>query len=106
MSQLYSSAFVQPFQRMRGVFFRHFYLWARNPEYFFDTFWQPVVEVFIWGFVSVYLSRMAQPLNHIVSYFLGAIILWTVLRRGHPEITLCLMVEACSRDLQNIVTTS
>lgn len=105
MSQAYSSPMFQPVQRMRGVFFRHFYLWARNPEYFFDTFWQPIVEVFIWGFVSLYLSRLAQPLNHIVSFFLGAIILWTVLRRGQHEITFTMMEEAWSRNLQNIMTT-
>src|SRR5687768_7808356 len=98
----FASPLVAPFQRMRGVFFRHFYLLARNPEYFFDTFWQPIVEVFIWGFVSLYLSRMHETLQGILGFFLGAIVLWTVLRRGQHEVTFSLMEDAWSRSLQNI----
>jgi|ERR1044071_2541342 ABC-2 type transport system permease protein len=105
MNERLTSPWFVPFQRMRGIFFRHYYLWARNPEYFFDTFWQPIVEVLIWGFVSLYLSRMAAPLSHILAFFLGAIILWSVLRRGQHEITFSLMEDAWSRNLQNIVMT-
>lgn len=102
---LFNPPWITPFQRMRGVFFRHFYLWARNPEYFFDTFWQPIVEVFIWGFVSLYLSRTGSEFSHIMNFFLGAIILWAVLRRGQHEITFSLMEDAWSRNMQNIVMT-
>ncbi len=105
MPREFTSPLLAPFQRVRGIFRRHYYLWARNPEYFFDTFWQPVVEVFIWGFVSLYLSRMHESFNRITSLFLGAIILWTVLRRGQHEITFSLMEDAWSRNLQNIVMT-
>ena len=92
-------------RRMRGVFLRHYRLWIGNPEYFFDTFWQPVVEVFIWGFVSFYLSRMTERLGGLVAFFLGAVILWAILRRAQHEITFSLMEEAWSRNLQNILIT-
>lgn len=94
-----------PLIRIRGVFRRHFYLWFRNPEYFFDTFWQPVVEVFIWGFISFYLKKAGEGFGPLVSFFLGAIILWAMLRRGQHEITFSFMEEAWSRNLQNLLMT-
>jgi ABC-2 type transport system permease protein len=90
---------------MRGVFRRHFYLWFRNPEYFFDTFWQPVVEVLIWGFISFYLRRAGSQFAPLVSFFLGAVVLWAMLRRGQHEVTFAFMEEAWSRNLQNILMT-
>jgi ABC-2 type transport system permease protein len=90
---------------MRGVYRRHFYLWVRNPEYFFDTFWQPVVDVLIWGFISYYLEKSGRNLSAIVSFFLGGVVLFAVLRRGQHEITFSFMEEAWSRNLQNILMT-
>lgn len=92
-------------QRMRGVFRRHTYLWFRNPEYFFDTFWQPIVEVLIWGFISFYLGKVQSNLKNLGVLFLGAIVLWAVLRRAQHEITFSLMEEAWSRNMQNILVT-
>jgi ABC-2 type transport system permease protein len=95
----------RPFQRMRGVFRRHYYLWVRNPEYFLDTIWQPVVDVLIWGFFSFYLKKMDTTAAPITAFFLGGIVLWTILRRGQHEITFSLMEEAWSRNLLNILIT-
>jgi ABC-2 type transport system permease protein len=92
-------------QRLRGVYLRHYYLWKRNPEYFFDTFWQPVVDVLIWGFISYYLSRTGAELGALTSFFLGGIVLFAVLRRGQHEVTFSFMEEAWSRNLQNIMMT-
>lgn len=104
-TSLFTPSWITPFQRARGIFRRHFYLWVRNPEYFFDTFWQPVVDVFIWGFVSYYLERSGRQFSGLTSFFLGAVVLWAVLRRGQHEITFSLMEEAWSRNLQNILMT-
>lgn len=92
-------------RRLRGVYRRHYYLWMRNPEYFFDTFWQPVVDVLIWGFISHYLIRTGAELGAITSYFLGGIVLFAVLRRGQHEVTFSFLEEAWSRNLQNIMMT-
>jgi ABC-2 type transport system permease protein len=91
-------------RRIRGIFRRHLYLWF-HLEYFFDTFWQPLVEVFIWGFVSYYLSKLSPEMGKLVSFFLGAVVLWAMLRRGQHEITFTMMEEAWSRNLQNILIT-
>lgn len=101
----FTSPLLAPLQHMRGVFRRHAYLWFRNPEYFFDTFWQPVVEVFIWGFFTYYIRKMGGEFSSLVSFFLGAVVLWAVLRRGQHEITFSFMEEAWSRNLQNLLIT-
>lgn len=93
---------IPSLRRMRGIFRRHFSLWL-HLEYFFDTFWQPIVEVLIWGFVSLYLSQIGKEMSQLVSFFLGAIVLWAVLRRGQHEVTFTMMEEAWSRNLQNIL---
>lgn len=92
-------------QRMRGIFRRHGYLWFRNPEYFFDTFWQPVVDVLIWGFITYYFGKARSEMGPLMSFFLGGVVLFAVLRRGQHEITFSFMEEAWSRNLQNILMT-
>jgi ABC-2 type transport system permease protein len=90
---------------MRGIYRRHYYLWSRNPEYFFDTFWQPVVDVLIWGFITHYFSRAKAEMAPLMSFFLGGVVLFAVLRRGQHEVTFSFMEEAWSRNLQNILMT-
>ena len=89
---------------MRGVIRRHYYLWI-HPEYFFDTFWQPVVDVLIWGFITRYFGRANLEMSRLMSFFLGGVVLFAVLRRGQHEITFSFMEEAWSRNLQNILMT-
>lgn len=96
---------MRSLQRMRGVFRRHFYLWFKNPEYFFDTFWQPVVDVLIWGFITHYFAKARTEMGPLMSFFLGGVVLFAVLRRGQHEITFSFMEEAWSRNLQNILMT-
>jgi ABC-2 type transport system permease protein len=105
MSEVFAGGAIAPFQRMRGVYRRHFYLWARNPEYFFETFWQPVVDVLIWGFISYYIARTGQRLSGLASFFLSGVVLFAMLRRGQHEVTFSFMEEAWSRNLQNILMT-
>ncbi|MBV9079797.1 MAG: ABC transporter permease, partial [Elusimicrobia bacterium] len=96
---------LESVQRIRGVFRRHAYLWRRNPEYFFDTFWQPVVDVLIWGFISHYLQKSGRDMGALTGFFLGGVVLFAVLRRGQHEVTFSFMEEAWSRNLQNILMT-
>jgi ABC-2 type transport system permease protein len=105
MDKHWTPSWLAPLQRIRGIYLRQYYLWTRNPEYFFDSLWQPVVEVLMWGFVSVYLSRVNSGFNRLAAFLLGGIVLWTVLRRGQHEITFGLMEDAWSRNLQNVLTT-
>lgn len=105
MADSFTPALLAPFQRMRGVFRRHFYLWIRNPEYFFETFWQPIVDVLIWGFLSFYLAKSGMELNTLSSFFLSAVVLFAILRRGQHEVTFSFMEEAWSRNLLNILMT-
>jgi len=100
----FNSPWITPFQRMRGIFFRHYYLWARNP----NTFSTPSGS-HCRGFHLGICFSLFKPDRHSAQshpfFFLGAIILWTVLRRGQHEITFSLMEDAWSRNLQNIVMT-
>ena len=105
MSDRFASRWKAPFLRMRGAFRRHYYLWIRNPEYFFETFWQPVVDVLMWGFISYYISRNGISLQPVVSFFLSGVVLFAILRRGQHEVTFSFMEEAWSRNLQNILMT-
>ncbi|MBN1586814.1 MAG: ABC transporter permease [Candidatus Omnitrophica bacterium] len=92
-------------RRIQGVFFRHFYLWRHNADYVLDTLWHPVVDLLIWGFVTLYLKEASSQLGWMTSTLLAAVILWAILRRGQHEITFGLMEEAWSRNLLNFFTT-
>ncbi len=92
-------------RRCRGVFRRHWYLWSRNVEYFLESLWQPVVDVLIWGFVTLYLQGLMGALPDVMLMFLAGALLWSAVRRGQHEVTFTFMEEAWSRNLMSLCAT-
>lgn len=67
-----------------------------------EIFYWPLLDLLVWGFVTVYLSRFRQNLPGFVTFFIGALILWDILFRSHQGISVSFLEDVWSRNLLNL----
>lgn len=88
--------------RVLAVVYRHMVLYKRSIARLMEIFYWPVLDLLVWGFVTVYLQRSEIRLPHFVSFFLGALILWDVLFRSQQGVSVSFLEEIWSRNLLNL----
>lgn len=81
---------------------RHLYLYRRSLPRLMEVFYWPLVDLLVWGFVSIYLSGYRGTLPDFVVFFLGALILWDILFRCQQGISVSFLEDMWSRNLLNI----
>lgn len=79
---------------------RHLYLYKRSFPRLMEVFYWPLLDLLLWGFVTVYLARNAVP--GFVAFFVGALILWDMLFRSQQGISVSFLEDVWSRNLLNI----
>lgn len=85
---------------IRGMLLRNFYVWFRDLDRLFDTFWWAFFDIVIWGFFSSYFSQSSG--SDILGKILSGTILWAVLARSQWEISASIIWESWERNIMNI----
>jgi len=88
--------------RLTALFTRHLYLYRRSLPRLMEIFYWPLLDLLVWGFITVYLSRFRQNLPGFVTFFIGALILWDILFRSHQGISVSFLEDLWSRNLLNL----
>src|SRR5579885_2321189 len=88
--------------RIAAVISRHLYLYRRSLPRLMEIFYWPFLDLVVWGFISVYLTRFQGQIPGVVSFFLGALILWDILFRAQQGITISFLEEIWARNLMNL----
>jgi ABC-2 type transport system permease protein len=88
--------------RIAALVGRHLYLYRRSLPRLMEIFYWPFLDLVVWGFITVYLTRFQGQLPGVVTFFLGALILWDVLFRAQQGITITFLEEIWSRNLMNL----
>jgi ABC-2 type transport system permease protein len=86
--------------RIGALLLRYLYLYRRSLARSMEIFFWPVMDLLVWGFVTVYFQKVAAP--RAVVYLLGAVIFWDVFYRSQQAITLSLSEEIWVRNLLNV----
>ncbi len=86
--------------RIRAIIRRHLYLYQRSIPRLAEVFFWPVLDLFVWGFVTLYLRQF--PIPRFVEFLLGALILWDILFRAQQGISVSFLEEIWSRNLPNL----
>jgi ABC-2 type transport system permease protein len=81
---------------------RHLYLYKRSLPRLMEVFYWPVLDLAVWGFVSVHLAAYRGALPAFVSFLVGALILWDILFRSQQGISVSFLEDVWSRNLLNI----
>lgn len=85
--------------RVGALLLRYLYLYRRSLARSMEIFFWPVMDLLVWGFVTVYLSSLA---SGPVLFLLGAVIFWDVFYRSQQAITLSFTEEIWVRNLLNV----
>jgi ABC-2 type transport system permease protein len=98
-------SFASGFIRVYAVVLRQLYLYRRSFNRLLEVFYWPVMDLLLWGFVTVYLQKSAARIPLFVSFFIGALILWDILFRAEQGISVSFLEDMWSRNLVNVFVT-
>jgi len=90
--------------RIYAYTLRHMFLYKRSLPRLMEVFYWPILDLVVWGFVSVYLTslRAQGGVPAFVTFFIGALILWDMLFRSQQGISVSFLEDVWSRNLLNI----
>jgi len=67
-----------------------------------DVFFWPVMDLLVWGFLTVYMMRVNHGVPSLVTFLIAAIILWNVFYRAQQVVAVSFLDDLWSRNLINI----
>jgi ABC-2 type transport system permease protein len=89
--------------RVGAMVLRYVYLlrssWTRLAEL---IYW-PAVQLFVWGFLQLYISQNAGFFARAGGMFISAVLMWDILFRGQLGFSVSFLEEMWSRNLSNLM---
>jgi ABC-2 type transport system permease protein len=67
-----------------------------------DIFYWPLIDLFVWGFLTVYLTQLRGPGFLALSWLIGGIILWTLLYRSSQDVAVQMLEDIWARNFLNL----
>jgi ABC-2 type transport system permease protein len=90
------------FRIVRALMIKYWFVWSRSTFRMLDIFFWPVMDLLVWGFLSVYMLKISNAVPAAVTFLVGAIILWNVLFRAQQVISVSYLDDLWCRNLLNI----
>ncbi|HEY5649588.1 MAG TPA: ABC transporter permease [Nitrospiria bacterium] len=88
--------------RILALVGRHLMLYRRSPTRIMEIVYWPLLDLLVWGFITVYLAQFREGLPAFVTFFIGALILWDILFRAQQGICISFLEEIWSRNFLNL----
>ncbi|MFZ1960746.1 MAG: ABC transporter permease [Methylovirgula sp.] len=93
------------FNRIAAVVERHVYEARHNLERVTDTLYWPVMDIIVWGFLTVFLAQHGHLRPGIISFLLGAAILWGMFRAFQRDLAVSFLTEIWSHNVIGLLAT-
>lgn len=93
------------FHRIYALFLRYVYLYPRSIPRILDIFFWPIVDILMWGFLTMYLRGIQANSINFLSILLGAVIFWDFILRSQQAVSISFLEEVWERNLLNIFVT-
>jgi ABC-2 type transport system permease protein len=82
---------------------RYLFLYTRHPVRFIELLFWPLVDLLVWGFLTVYLQRAgAGGIPSGITFLIGGMILWDVLFRSQQGVAISFLEDVWTRNLLNV----
>lgn len=82
---------------------RYIYLYTRHPVRFVELIFWPLVDLLVWGFLTVYLQKQAAGgFPATITFLIGGMILWDVLFRSQQGVAISFLEDVWTRNLLNV----
>jgi ABC-2 type transport system permease protein len=103
MSARSSSSLTLAPHRVGAMVLRYTYLLRSSWPRILELIYWPAVQMFMWGFLQLYLVQSAGILARAGGMFIGAVLLWDILFRGQLGFSISFLEEMWSRNLGNLM---
>jgi len=87
---------------IRALMIKYAFIVSRNTFRLMDLFFWPVMDLVLWGMVTVYMMKVSNSAPALVTFLIAAIILWNVLYRAQQLVSVSFLDDVWSRNLFNI----
>ncbi len=88
--------------RVFGLLLRQLYLYRRSMIRMLEVVYWPVMDLLVWGFVSVYVGRLRGGGAQAIAFLLGGMILWDIFFRAQQAISVSFLEDIWTRNLINV----
>jgi len=89
-------------QRIKALIYRHLLLLYHDLGKVLDTFYWPLIDIFSWGFLTIYINQKQLVINNIASILLSAIILWTLVYTVARDVAISFLDDMWDRNVVNL----
>ncbi|MBX9770608.1 MAG: ABC transporter permease [Candidatus Obscuribacterales bacterium] len=90
------------FRRVRALVLKYIFVCSRNSFRAMDVVFWPAMDLIVWGFLTMYMLRVNSAVPSLVTFLIGAIIMWNVLYRAQQVLSLSFLEDVWSRNMLNI----
>lgn len=82
---------------------RYVFLYTRHPVRFVELIFWPLVDLLVWGFLTVYLQKSGGGgFPAAITFLIGAMILWDVMFRSQQGVAISFLEDVWTRNLLNV----
>ena len=90
------------FNKMYGLFLRHFYLIKGSLPRILDLVYWPTIQIVLWGFISKFFSIYSDYYSNTLGVILTCAILYDILFRSSISFNMLFLEEIWSRNFTNL----
>ena len=82
---------------------RYIFLYTRSPMRLVELVFWPVVDLVVWGNVTVFIQRNSSAdFGGFITFILGAMILWDIMFRAQQGVAISFLEDVWTRNLLNV----
>ncbi len=91
------------FRIISALIWRYLFLYTRTPMRLVELVFWPMVDLLVWGYLTVFINESAgKHLPYPISFLLGGILLWDVLFRAQQGVAVSFLEDVWTRNLLNV----
>lgn len=88
---------------INALLLRYLYLYTRTPMRLVELIFWPVVELLIWGNLTIFIQENSSgDFPKVITFLLGAMIFWDVIFRAQQGVAISFLEDIWTRNLLNI----
>ncbi|MDR0532470.1 MAG: ABC transporter permease [Verrucomicrobiales bacterium] len=85
-----------------GLVLRYIYIIRRSVPRIIEMLFWPMLDLLVWGFLTIYLQKINQDIPAAVTFLLGAMIFWDVLFRSQQGMTVSFLEDVWTKNIINV----
>jgi ABC-2 type transport system permease protein len=91
------------FHTVSALVLRYIFLYTRHPVRFIELIFWPLVDLLVWGFLTIYLQKQGGgEFPTTITFLIGGMILWDVLFRSQQGVAISFLEDVWTRNLLNV----